>query len=445
MANFESLTKYLPAPLRDRLEGRPNLWRILTNIGWLFSDRILRLGVGLIVTAFLTRYLGPEDFGALSYAMAFPALLLPLAYAGLDNVVVRDLVHEPTRSLETVGTAFVLKAACGAITFFIAMSAAAVIQSNDLRMQVLIAIASASLLFQAFDAIDFWFQAQVRSKATVLARNGSFLLVAVLRLALVFSGAPLLAFAIAFALEFALTAAGLVIVYRLNGQHVRAWRPSKARAAELLRTSWPIMVAALAFGISLRIDQILLAEMLGNAQLGVYAAAVRLSELWYMIPAVVIHSVAPAIARAKISDPQLYQRRLQQLLRLMVALAYLVAIPTTLLAWPIVHVLYGPEFAASAPVLAVHIWAALFMNVGGVHNLWVIHEGRTRYTIVSTLLGAAVNIGLNVLLIPTIGPLGAAIATVASNATIFVLVALVYRPTRPLGRMILRAMLLRSE
>jgi polysaccharide transporter, PST family len=445
MANFEPLTRYLPAPLRDRLEGRPNLWRILTNIGWLFGDRILRLGVGLIVTVFLTRYLGPEDFGALSYTIAFPALLLPLAYAGLDNVVVRDLVHEPTRSQETVGTAFVLKAAFGATTFVVAILAAAVVQSDDLKMQVWIAIASTSLLFPAFDAIDFWFQAQVRSKFAVLARNGSFLLVAALRLSLVFLGAPLLAFVIAFALEFALTAVGLVIVYRLNGQHVHAWRPRKARAVELLQTCWPIMLAALAFGVSVRIDQIMLAETLGDAELGIYAAAVRLSELWYMVPAVVIHSVAPAIAMAKKTDAQLYQRRLRQLLKLMVGLAYLIAIPTMLLAWPIVHLLYGTEFAASAPALAVHIWGVLFMNVGGVHNLWVIHEGRTRYTILSTTIGAAVNIGLNIVLIPRLGALGAAIATVVSYATIFVVVALLYRPTRPLGRMILKALILRSE
>src|SRR5687768_5536475 len=49
MANLEPLTRYLPAPLRERLEGRPNLWRILTNVGWLFGDHILRLGAGILV------------------------------------------------------------------------------------------------------------------------------------------------------------------------------------------------------------------------------------------------------------------------------------------------------------------------------------------------------------------------------------------------------------
>ncbi|MEX2142870.1 MAG: flippase [Pirellulales bacterium] len=444
MAHFDLLTKYLPAPLRDRLEGRPNLGRILTNIGWLFGDRILRLGVGLVVTVLLTRYLGPEQFGSLSYAIAFTALLLPISYCGLDNVVVRDLVHEPTRTQEIVGTAFLLKAAFGAVTFVVAILAAAVIQSDDLRMQVLIVIAGTSLLFQAFDAIDFWFQAQVRSKFTVLARNASFLLVAALRLALVLLGAPLLAFAIAFALEFALTAVGLVIVYRLDGQHLRAWRPSKGRAIELLQTSWPIMLAGLAFAVSLRIDQIMLAEMLGTAQLGIYAAAVRLSELWYMVPAVVIHSVAPAIAVAKKTDPELYQRRLQQLLKLMVGLAYLVAIPTTLLAGPIVYFLYGPEFAASAPTLAVHIWAALFINIGGVQNLWIIHEGLTRYAIVSTSFGACINIALNWLLIPELGPVGAAVATLTSYGITFTVVCFAYPPTRRFGTMMLKALALRG-
>jgi PST family polysaccharide transporter len=128
----------------------------------------------------------------------------------------------------------------------------------------------------------------------------------------------------------------------------------------------------------------------------------------------------------------------------MVGLAYLVAIPTSLLAGPIVYLLYGSDFAESAPTLAVHVWAALFVNIGGVHNLWIIHEGLTRYAIFSTSFGAVVNIAINWLLIPSLGPVGAAIATVTSYGVTFTVVCLVYRPTRPFGVMILKSLALRD-
>jgi PST family polysaccharide transporter len=337
-----------------------------------------------------------------------------------------------------------LKLVFGAGAYLAAIVSSVVIQSGDSLVLLLVAISASILLFQAFDAIDFWFQSHVRSKYCVFARNASFMVVALIRLCLVLSGAPIVAFAIAFALEFALSALGLVIVYRINGQRLSAWSPSRSRASKLLGASWPVMVSAFGLAVSMRIDQIILAELLGKAELGIYAAAVRLSEFWYMVPAVIIHSVAPALARAKKTDAQLYQQRTQHLLKLMVGLAYLVAVPTTLLAGPVVRILYGPEFAAAGPALAVHIWSLLLMNIGGVHNLWIIHEGLTPYAILSTSMGALTSIGLNFLLVPQLGPLGAAIAAVISYTITFTVVCLIYRPTRPLGKMMLKALVMRN-
>jgi O-antigen/teichoic acid export membrane protein len=444
MSQHENWTRYLPDPLRSRLEGRPNLWRLITNTLWLFADRILRLGVGLLVSIWITRYLGPERFGTLNYAFAFVALLYPIAYAGLDNIVVRDLVHEPESTNSILGSTFLLRLLFGAVAYVAAILSAAVIRSGDPLILALVAVSTTYFLFQAFDAIELWFQSQVRSKYIVLARNTSFLVVSAMRLWLVFSGAPLIAFAVAAALEYAFCAVGFLIVYRLNSQRLGAWSPTRVRAAALLSTSWPVMLAAFALAVSMRIDQIVLYEMLGEAELGIYAAAVRLTEVWFMIPPVIIQSVAPALARAKKADDQLYQRRAQRLLNLMVGLAYLIALPTTFLAGPVIRFLYGSDFAAAGPVLAVHIWGVLFMNIAAVHNLWIIHEGLTRYAIMSTSIGALTSIGINLLLIPQLGPLGAAVAAVISFATMYFVVCLCYRPTRPLGKMMLKALILRS-
>ena len=66
---------------------RPNLVMIVDNIGWLFIDRFLRMGVGLLVGVWVARYLGPAQFGMLNYALAFVALFGVVATrCGLGNL-----------------------------------------------------------------------------------------------------------------------------------------------------------------------------------------------------------------------------------------------------------------------------------------------------------------------------------------------------------------------
>jgi O-antigen/teichoic acid export membrane protein len=444
MQPLESWTRYLPAPLRSRLEGRHNLLRILANVCWLFADQILRLCVGLLVAIWVTRHLGPEQFGALNYSLAIVALLTPIAVFGLDNLLVRDLVREPARSQETVGTAFMLRLLAGVVTLAVAIAASVGLNRDDPLQQLLTVVVSVMLPLHAFNTIDFWFQAHVRSKYSVLARNASLLVVSAIRIALVLTKAPLVAFAIAYALESLLTALALVVAYRHHGLRLRDWRPTVARSRELLGTSWPLMLSALGLAISMRIDQLLLAELRGDADLGIYAAAVRVSELWYIIPNAILLSVAPTLTAAKRSDPALYERRVRQALKTMAGLAYLVAIPITLVSGPLIYLLYGSQFADAGATLAIHIWAALFYSVGGVLTLWLVNEGLTWFSLISTSAGALANVILNLALIPAYGPNGAAIATVVSYAITFVAITFLFRATRPFGRMMLRALLLRT-
>jgi len=444
MAQIETWIRYLPAFLRDRLEGRHNLWRILTNVSWLFADRILRMGVGLLIGVWIARYLGPEQFGVLNYAIAFVGLFLPLAMLGLDNVAVRDLVQEPARSHETLGTAFILKLAAGIGTYGLALAVIITLKPEASLLHALVGLTGAGLVFQAFDAVDFWFQSQVRSKYVVVARNTSFLITSLIRVAFVLAAAPLIVFAGAVALEAALSALGLVLIYQWSGQHFRDWRAKRRRAAELLRTSWPLIVSAVAIAVYLRIGQIMIGEVLGDIEVGIYAAAVRISEVWYFIPTAIVSSVAPALTQAKEADAALYKRRAQQLLNMMAGFGYAVAIPVSLLAGPLIRLLYGAEYADAGLPLAVHIWAGLFVCLGVAQSMWLLLEGHTQITLINTVVGALVNIGLNLVLIPKFGSLGAAIATLASYIVAIFACCFFYAPTRPIGFMVLKSLIFRA-
>src|SRR5262245_9709117 len=113
---------WLPESLRVRVVGRHELQAILGNTGWLFADRVVRMGLGLVISVWMARYLGPSQFGEFNYAIAFVSFFGVAASLGLDSVVVRELVRHPETRDEILATVFVLKLLGGALAFVIALS-----------------------------------------------------------------------------------------------------------------------------------------------------------------------------------------------------------------------------------------------------------------------------------------------------------------------------------
>jgi len=165
----------------------------------------------------------------------------------------------------------------------------------------------------------------------------------------------------------------------------------------------------------MRIDQIMIKMMLNNQAVGQYAAAVKLSEAWYFIPIVITQSLFPAILSAKKHSEELYNTRLQQLYDIMVWMAICVALPTTLLSDWVITFLYGPDFSQAGIVLAVHIWAGVFVFLGVAGGNWLLAENMQMFGLIPTGLGAIINIVLNLIFIPRWGIPGSAIATLISH------------------------------
>ena len=400
--------------ISHRIEEHSQLRGILTNAGWLFMDKLLRMTVGLAIGVWLARYLGVTDFGRLNYAIAFASIFGAIAALGLDGIVVRDLVRHPEQKSEILGSVFALKLTGGAIAVCLAFGAIFLLRPTDTITQLLVGIIATGMIFQAFDVIDFWFQSEVKSRFTVYAKSSAFLLISTIKAALILSGAGLVAFAWASLAEIIVGSAGLVIAYRASGSSFFSMKARFPVARRLLQESWPLMLSGLAIMFYMRIDQVMLGEMSGEYEVGLYSAALRLSEVWYVIPTIIISSVMPALTRARTDSEQGYYQRLQQLFTDLARTAYVVAIPMTIFSTPLVTLLFGEQFRAAGPVLAVHIWAALFVFLGVAQSPWIINEGLAKLYLYYTSLGAIINIALNYYLIPVYGALGCAIATTVS-------------------------------
>lgn len=433
---------YLPAALRNRIEHRPNLLAILSNTGWLFADKILRMGVGLFVGVWIARYLGPEQFGLWNFAIAFVALFGAFATLGLDSIVVRELVKNPERQNELLGTAFVLKLIGALIALILTMVAISFVRSGETLTLWLVAISAAGFIFQSLNVIDFYFQANVKSRYTVYAANAAFILMTLAKVVLLISSAPLIAFAWVGLGEVALTSLFLLLAYRVNHHHIREWLYSNSAAKELLKHSWPLILSGLAIMIYIRIDQIMIGQMLGDEAVGYFSAAVRLSEIWYFIPMAIVSSIYPSLIVAKQRSHLLYMRRFQQLLNLIVRLALVIVIPITFLSDWLVVTIFGSTYLAAGSVLAIHIWGGIFVFIGVAGGQWYLVENFQKIAFYKALFGAAINVSANFILIPLMGIVGAAISTVISLiAADFIFDSLVTK-TRVLFRMKMKALLL---
>ncbi|MBI2427779.1 MAG: flippase [Ignavibacteriales bacterium] len=384
--------------------------KTVTNLGWLVLDRGVRMTGAVFINAWLTRYLGPEQNGVFNYALAFVGMFMPMATLGIDSIVIRDIVRDPSKKDLIMGSAFGLRlfGALNALVF--SVIAIFIVRPDDTLTHWLVIITSAGLVFQSFDVIDQWFQSQVQSKFTVYAKNAAFFFVACIKIVLIVTDADLVYFVSASSVEILLGAVGLVAMYKRNGNTIRRWNFNLQRAKELLSNSWPIIITDLAIFMQTRIDQVMLRELLGDKEIGLYAAAQKIAEPLGFVPMIILSSVLPVIVRTKEWSDEEYGKRLTNLYRVMTILTIVMCLPISLLSGPIVHILYGEQFAYSSTILSILIWSRFYSNIGVARSIYTSTEGLFRHAMVSAMAGSAVNIVMNYTLIPRIGVFGCIIA-----------------------------------
>ena len=400
-----------------QLKHHSGFRKYFANTSWLLGERILRMAVSLFVTIYVARYLGPERFGLLSYALSFVWLFSSLASFGTDNILVRELVRHPEQRKNLIGTVFWLKV-CGSVVMGTAITTVLYFRTEDQQTYWLIALIALGFLFQATNVVEFYFQAQIQSKFTVRVQIIQLLITSLLKIYLVWSEAELVWFAVALMLDQAVVAVLLLIMYRWKIEKFPYLSFNIIKAKLLLKDAWPLIFAGMVVSIYMKIDQIMLKEMLNAKAVGVYAGAVKLCEAWYFVPTALVASLFPAVVAARKKSATTYEERVQKLYDLMVWGSVAVALPTTLLSDWIILILYGTDFQEAADVLRIYIWAGVFVSLGVASSKWLVAENLQRYSFYVTTLGAILNVGCNLWFIPIYGIKGAAFATLMAQGTV---------------------------
>jgi polysaccharide transporter, PST family len=388
---------------------------VLVNSAWLIADKLVRLGLGLVVWVWLARHFGPEAFGVWNYAMAFAALFAAAATLGLDGVVVRELVRDGADTGALLGTAMAMRLGAAFLAAAGTVLAVMWMRAGEWLPVLLVSLNAAAFVLQSSQVLDFHFQARMKSRPSVLAANTAFLLTTASRLGLLAVDAPIEWFGATLVLEAALAAALLARAYRADAARGATWRFDGALARRLLSESWPLLLSGLAVMAYMRLDQVMLASIAGDEAVGQFSAALRIAEVWYFIPMAVMTAAFPAMMKKRGDGHEAYERYVQSLYDGMAWLGFAVAVAVSLSAAWLVPLLYGPAFSQAAAILSVQTWAGVAVAMSFVHGKWLLAEGLQRYGLVYTVAGACVNVALNLALIPRLGAIGAAWATLATQ------------------------------
>ena len=412
------------------------------------AARVGSLAIKFLINTFaLSSYLGTRQFGILNYPTALIAFFMAIAALGLDGFVTRELLNDPGKKNILLGTSFWMRLVAGFAIIplvYLAYHIANHLKPLETPFYYVFVVAFTAVI-QSVNIIDSFFQAKVQAKKIMYINVVGNLVSAIVKLCFILLKLSLIWFVYSLVFDAVLIAAGYIITYHKSGNHINNWKFDSPTAKYLIKHSWPLAFSAILVSLYMKIDQVMIPIYLKTSELGIYSTVANLSESWYFIPVAIVTSVFPAIMHARNTDQVRYKKRLQNMYDLMVVISMSIAIFMTFASKFIYHIAYAkhPEFWSGAPVLAVHVWAGVFVFLGSASGQYLIAEGYTKMSMLRTGVGAIVNVVLNIFWLPKYGILGAAYATLAAYgiATFFI----VFIPkTREQGLMMLRSLFLFS-
>jgi len=434
---------FISSFIYSRIAHRPNLIKIFRNISWLFFDKILRMGVGFFVGVWIVRYLGPEQFGLLSFATAFVGLFAAFTALGLQSIVVRDIVHNPDCASETLGTIAILQLISGIAAYLIVLVAIVYLRPDDAIALTIIAILGPMILLKASEITVWWFESKVLSKYTIWAQNGVFLVFAAVKVILILEQASLIAFVWIMLAEAVVVAIILLGVMSKYGLLLTKLRVSTQRAKLLLKDGWPLLISSILIVIYTQIDKIMLGKMVGYEEVGIYSVATLISTVWYFLISIFLATLFPSLTNLHVQRSGLLSQRWTQLYALMLWISVAVALILSLFSNILVEFIFGEMYARSASVLVIHAWAGVNVAIGSVWSKWLLLENKLKIGLYGQLIAVIINVGLNFWLIPSFGAIGAALATLVSSWISMFLSFSLYKPKETFG-FIWRAIFLRK-
>lgn len=393
--------------------GRSTLFR---NLRWLASYQGARWVIGFLMGAWVARALGPADYGVLATAAAAAAIAWCGVELGMKQIIIVELSRRKRIAPLVAGTAARLWMLSGVVfSLLAALWNASPAEGSRVPWWVFWA-AMTPLLLMFLQIHNFWEEASHRSFVAARNRMAGYLSAAIIRLACLFGWPHVAAFAWTNASEHVFSG-GLGAVFgvrRGRSAWLRGWNTVIAKS--LLARGGVVILGQIGMLTLLRADTIMLEDMRGKTDTGIYGAAVRLSEMAHLIAPMVITVLLPKLAALVKTGGRKLMDLESRGAGLMTSVGFLSMLGLMVGGPPAIRWLFGPAYGAAEGVLLVHCLSVIPLFMMEWRSAVLIAMDRAMLGAAVSWTAGVLNIILNLAWIPVHGPLGAAWATVVSYA-----------------------------
>lgn len=411
-------------------------------MGWLLGGKIVNMILSFFVSLATARYLGPDNFGSINYVAAYVSFFSSITSLGLSVIVIKEISMGKEDDNEVIWTGILMRFLTAVFSTIAVIALVSITDKSDPLMVKIAILESIAILASAFDTFMYWFQGKLLGKYTSIASVVAYIGMSLYRIYLLANNADILWFAFATSVDTLLLSLILMLCYvRENGFHPKV---SIRLGKSLMKQSYHYMISGLIAILYSKIDQIMLKQMLDTYSVGLYTAALTIAGLWGMIPSAFIQSVSPILYKNAEENHGMFYKRLRQSYAGIWLLNICWSLGVSIFSYWVIYLLYGKAYLGARGALVIVVWYTGITSIGSLTQVYLATENKNKYVNYFALAGLVTDVVLNALLIPKMGILGAAIATLVTYTVIHIVMPLAIKDTRDAGRLIIQGMLFRD-
>ena len=412
------------------------------NAGWLIGGKVFQMAISLVVGVITARYLGPSNYGLIGYGTAYVTFFSAFCTLGLNSVIIKDFVDHKDEQGEAIGSAIVMRLVSSVLSSLMIIGFVSIIDRSEPTTIAVVALCSVGTIFHVFETFNFWFQSQYKSKVTSIATLTAYIITSVYKIILLMIGKDVRWFAFSTSIDYIVVAVFLYVAYRKF--HGAKLRFSIKKSKSLLKISYNYILSTMMVAIYGQTDKLLLKQLCDDSSVGYFTTATTVCAMWVFVLQAIIDSVYPTILNLKGKDQLQYERKNRQLYAIVFYVSCMVSVGFLVLGDFVIKILYGEAYMPAADILKVVSWYTAFSYLGVARNAWIVSEGKQKY--LKYIYGAAaiLNVVMNLILIPVMGTIGAATATLITQILTSIVLPIMFKELRPNTRLMLEAICLRK-
>lgn len=401
---------------------------VIKNVSWQFFEKFLNLALTFLVSIYVIRSLGPENYGVLSYSISYVLLFSALTTCGLQTIVVKELISKKIDANLIMGSSIVIMFLGSTLAFILAMSGS-IVSHDQSQVVLVVAFGCGANMITSVSVINFYFQAELKSRYTSYVLLFQDVFDAIAKCILVYFKCGVIAIGSLVFIESIMVYMTLYVFYS-KISNVVLWKYQWTVIKYLFKESFPLAISGAVINLYMRLDQVMIEHYNGLGAVGEYSVGIKLVEVLSVIPGILSINLFPVMVKKFNDSKDDFDKLMRNLYKGFFYISLGMTIGLSLIAIPLVRILYGDKYKLSGLVFHYGVFSLSLMCIGIINHLWLQINGLQRYAVYITLSGLLCCFGLNLLLIPRYGILGAVFAMLVTQGVASVLAFLFFDKTR---------------